>query len=1101
MKRMLINATQSEELRVALVDGQKLYDLDIESSNREQKKSNIYKGKITRVEPSLEAAFVDYGSDRHGFLPLKEISKEYFIKSPSRGGRPSIKDVVKEGTEVIVQVDKEERGNKGAALTTFISLAGRYLVLMPNNPRAGGISRRIEGEDRTHLKAALDAVTIPEKMGIIVRTAGVGRSSQDLQWDLDYLSTLWDAIKQSSQKPSPFLIYQESNVIIRAVRDYLRADIGEVLIDTDRAFEEALVFVQQVMPTYENKLKRYDEDVPLFNRFQIESQIETAFEREVKLPSGGSIVIDPTEALVSIDINSAKATRGSDIEETAFNTNVEAAEEIARQLRLRDIGGLVVIDFIDMTPIKHQRIVEDKLKDSLKLDRARVQMGRISRFGLLEMSRQRLRPSLTESRGIVCPRCSGQGSIRDTESIALSIMRLIEEESAKDRTSQIRAILPVQVATYLLNEKRNVVHDIELRQNVRVVIIPNPNMETPHYEVVRLRDDNSITTTNDTSYSLQPEPEPIEHFTQSESEQMVKREVAAVKAVVPKTPAPVCPPAVEPAPKVEANKAVQKPVSSNRPNPTVKRSFVQKVLALLGLGSLFEDPTNSNKNNAEKGTGQNPNRKRRENTKPKANRNSRQTRPDRDEDKRRNSRQNEIITVASEETSVIPEKKVDEEVKSNRRRNRKNNENRKPKQTTTEIDNTEYTAAPAGRGKRRRNSTRKANRNLVENSDALAPNKETIADEQAVETKIQEVASTTKTSYTASVQPRVNDSSGVALPTTEATSSQFEQASAELAAAIANSNLAQDTPVGKTPGFALESSVVNDKEVVMGVQEPLAAEPEEAQVREEAPVAEPEVAQAIDQAPVTEAKFTQAIDEATVTEAEVTLAIDEARVTEAEIARAIDKAPITEAEIAQAIDEAPITEAEVAQTIDQDSVTEVEITKAIDEAPVTEAEVAQAIDEAPVTEAEVAQTIDQAPVTEVEITKAIDQAPVTEAEVPQAIDQAPVTEAEIARAIDEAPVTEAEVAQAIDQTPVAKPEAAKVTEEPPVTEHKVVKVTEEKSALTAKTTNVGQSELDFNTNSDADQEKTEAKTEKVVRRRTRAANDPREIKKRKLQEK
>lgn len=538
MKRMLINATQPEELRVALVDGQRLYDLDIESDSREQKKANIYKGRVTRIEPSLEAAFVDYGAERHGFLPLKEISREYFSQPIARGSRPSIKEVLKEGTEVVVQVDKEERGNKGAALTTFISLAGRYLVLMPNNPRAGGISRRIEGDERMQLKEALSSVDFPKQMGVIVRTAGVGRSSEELQWDFDYLKTLWENINQESdRKSAPFLIYQESDVVIRAVRDYLRSDIGEVLIDDSQAHEDAKSFVRQVMPAYESKIKFYSEQTPLFNRFQIEAQIETAFQREVTLPSGGSIVIDPTEALVSIDINSARATKGGDIEETALQNNLEAADEIARQLRLRDIGGLVVIDFIDMTPARNQREVENRLRDALKLDRARVQMGRISRFGLLEMSRQRLRPSLAETRGEVCPRCNGQGTIRDTESLALSILRLIEEESGKDRTAQIRAILPVTVATYLLNEKRYDVHNIELRQKTRVVIVPNPNMETPHYEVVRLRDDHSITVINDASYMMQP-------VTDDSSLQDIVindtgREQAAVKRVNPKRPAPI----------------------------------------------------------------------------------------------------------------------------------------------------------------------------------------------------------------------------------------------------------------------------------------------------------------------------------------------------------------------------------------------------------------------------------------------------------------------------------------------------------------------------------------------------------------------------------
>lgn len=557
MKRMLINATQQEELRVALVDGQRLYDLDIESSSREQKKANIYKGKITRVEPSLEAAFVEYGSERHGFLPLKEISREYFKKGTDKGGRPNIRDVITEGTEVIVQVDKEERGNKGAALTTFISLAGRYLVLMPNNPRAGGISRRIEGDDRKQLKEALDGVTIPPKTGAIVRTAGIGRTSEELQWDLDYLMTLWESITSAAEeRRAPFLIYQESNVVIRAIRDYLRQDIGEVLIDKPEVYQEALNFVQQVMPSYQNKIKLYDEPIPLFNRFQIESQIETAFQREVHLPSGGSIVIDPTEALVSIDINSARATRGSDIEETALQTNLEAADEISRQLRLRDIGGLIVIDFIDMTPIKNQREVENRMRDALKVDRARVQLGRISRFGLLEMSRQRLRPSLIESRGAVCPRCNGQGTVRDTESLALSILRLIEEESSKDRTAQIRAILPVSVATFLLNEKRREVHEVEMRHRVRVVVVPNPNMETPHYEVVRLRDDHTVINTNDASYTLQPEPEEEPEIETARTQPV--RERAAVTTVAPSTPAPT----QAAAPQPTAAPAQQKPAAA-----------------------------------------------------------------------------------------------------------------------------------------------------------------------------------------------------------------------------------------------------------------------------------------------------------------------------------------------------------------------------------------------------------------------------------------------------------------------------------------------------------------------------------------------------------
>ena len=554
MKRMLINATQPEELRVALVDGQRLFDLDIESGAREQKKSNIYKGRITRVEPSLEAAFVDFGSERHGFLPLKEISREYFKKNGEQSGRTNIRDVLTEGQEVIVQVEKEERGTKGAALTTFISLAGRYMVLMPNNPRAGGISRRIEGEERNELREALNALKSPADMGLIVRTAGLGRSSQELQWDLDYLVQLWTAIIEASDtRNAPFLIYQESNVIIRAIRDYLRQDIGEVLIDTAEAQEEALSFIRQVMPQYADKIKLYQDSVPLFNRFQIESQIETAFQREVKLPSGGALVIDPTEALVSIDINSARATRGSDIEETALQTNLEAAEEIARQLRLRDIGGLIVIDFIDMTPAKNQRAVEDRMRQCLEADRARIQVGRISRFGLLEMSRQRLRPSLGESSGEVCPRCNGQGIIRDVESLSLAILRLIEEEALKDRTAEVRARVPFQVAAFLLNEKRNAITKIELRTRVRIFILPDDSLETPHFEVMRLRDDSPEVLSGQSSYEMAPEEsEEVQPVSATRS---LVREEAAVKSTSAERGAPPPAAAATPAPVAVAKKA------------------------------------------------------------------------------------------------------------------------------------------------------------------------------------------------------------------------------------------------------------------------------------------------------------------------------------------------------------------------------------------------------------------------------------------------------------------------------------------------------------------------------------------------------------------
>lgn len=486
---MLINATQTEELRVALVENQILYDYITERPGYEEKIGNIYLGEISSVEPSLDAVFVNYGSKRHGFLPLKEVSREYFSgQDPEKLERPNIKEILKEGQKILVQVEKEERGNKGAALTTFISLAGSYLVLMPNNPRAGGISRRIEGDERDELREILSQLHIPDGMGLIVRTAGVGRSQEELQWDLNVLLNYWEAIKKASQnRPAPLLIHQESDVVIRAIRDYLRQDINEIVIDDFHTFEKAKYYIEQVRPDYIERLKLYNDSVPVFIRFEIEHQIESAYQRSVRLKSGGSLVIDHTEALVSIDINSARSTKGGDIEETAFNTNLEAAEEIARQLRLRDIGGLIVIDFIDMTPIKHQRDVENHLRNALKLDRARVQVGRISRFGLLEMSRQRLRPSLQEAIQEVCPRCNGQGSIRSVESLVLSILRMIEEDAFKDNTAQIQVQLSTEAATYLLNEKRSVISDIERRQHISILIIPNPNIQYPNYQMKRIR--------------------------------------------------------------------------------------------------------------------------------------------------------------------------------------------------------------------------------------------------------------------------------------------------------------------------------------------------------------------------------------------------------------------------------------------------------------------------------------------------------------------------------------------------------------------------------------------------------------------------------------
>jgi ribonuclease E len=545
MKRILINAVQKEEIRVAMVDGQQLYDLDIEIPSQEQKKANVYKGKITRIEPSLEAAFVDYGAERHGFLPFKEISRNYFSEEALKAqGRPDIKTALSEGQEVVVQVEKEERGNKGAALTTFISLAGRFLVLMPNNPRAGGVSRRIEGEDRNIIRESLSQLNIPGGMGLIVRTAGVGRSAEELQWDLEYLLQLWNSIeKAANERKAPFLVYQESNVIVRALRDYFRSDISEVLIDSEKVYKTARQFLEQVMPERLNKLKLYSDPVPLFNRFQIENQIESAYRRDVQLPAGGAIVIDHTEALISIDINSARATRGSDIEETAFNTNLEAADEIARQLRLRDLGGLIVIDFIDMMSTRNQREVENRLREAVKIDRARVQIGRISRFGLMEMSRQRLKPSLGESTQIVCPRCTGHGTIRTVESLALSLIRIMEEEALKENSARVDVHVPVDVATYMLNEKRKAINEIEQQTGIKMLIIANTTLETPQYRVERVRKGEIDEASGVASY--QQVVDTGENYNPADfKEKTIQPEQPAVTAIAPSRPAPL--PVVKP---------------------------------------------------------------------------------------------------------------------------------------------------------------------------------------------------------------------------------------------------------------------------------------------------------------------------------------------------------------------------------------------------------------------------------------------------------------------------------------------------------------------------------------------------------------------------
>lgn len=654
MKRMLINAIQKEELRVALVDGQRLFDLDIESPGHESKKANIYKGKITRIEPSLEAAFVDYGAERHGFLPLKEVARDYFPQGYTYQGRPSIKEVLTEGQEVIVQVEKEERGSKGAALTTFISLAGSYLVLMPNNPRAGGISRRIEGDERTQLKAALSTLDLPQGMGLIVRTAGVGKSAEELEWDLNVLLNHWNAITGAAgSTPAPFLIHQESNVIVRAIRDYLRRDIGEILIDSSTIYERARQHIQLIRPDFLNRVKKYDGEVPLFSHYQIESQIESAFQREVRLPSGGSIVIDPTEALTSIDINSARATKGSDIEETALNTNLEAADEIARQLRLRDLGGLVVIDFIDMTPVRHQREVENRLREAVRMDRARVQIGRISRFGLLEMSRQRLSPSLAEASHHICPRCTGTGVVRDNESLALSVLRLIEEEALKDNSSQVVAVVPVAIASYLLNEKRKSVNIIESSQGVKVIIVPNSDMETPHFEVVRVRGGEEHDLL---SYLVPKKLEALKEAEATEPSEAViaprKIEEPALKGFAAPAPQPVAP---APAPVVKTEES--------------KPGIISRLFK--ALNDFFSSP-------AEEAKEEKPQEKPRDN---RNNRNNRNNRRDRNDNRRRNSRDENRDQQGNREQNKNrrkPNRNEQSDQAENKQDQRK--DNRRPKQ-------------------------------------------------------------------------------------------------------------------------------------------------------------------------------------------------------------------------------------------------------------------------------------------------------------------------------------------------------------------------------------------------------------------------------------
>jgi len=736
MKRMLFNATQPEELRVALVDGQRLYDLDIETTLREQKKANIYKGRITRIEPSLEAAFVDYGSERHGFLPLKEISRQYFKEGYEINGRVNIKEALKEGQEIVIQVGKEERGNKGAALTTFISLAGRYSVLMPNNPRAGGVSRRIEGDERSEIRDALNQLDIPRDMGLIIRTAGVGKSIEELQWDLDYLLKLWASIDDASKtKPAPFLIYQESNLITRAIRDYLRNDINEIIIDEEEVYNKAKEFMQQVMPHNLNKIKLYTDPVPLFTRYQIESQIESAFQREVRLPSGGSIVIDHTEALISIDINSSRSTKGSDIEATAFHTNLEAADEIARQLRLRDLGGLVVIDYIDMNPVRNQREVENRTREAMKLDRARIQVGKISRFGLLEMSRQRLRPSLGESSQLVCPRCEGHGTVRGVESIALSILRVIEEEAMKDNTARVVTQMPVEVATFLLNEKRDVLTEIEQRQKVNVLLVPNSDLETPHYTIERIRENDDDTTEGKASYELATKKE--DSSTQPVKKQELKpAEEAVIKQVSPTTPRPV-------ATKVQIG------------------IFTKIWRALFGTEEKKKTRTTNKKPSSNQNRGNNRNNQRRT-----ANPNNR------DNQRNKNARQQKTNKQQEQKTKTTPvadtqqsteqkpqQNKQSNNPRNNRRRRNNSSQNRRPDNRNSNAQaDTNKTNEPVTADNNQSNSNKTAAQKTVKDKNNPAQNSSPAqhTDKEQASTKQTQVKQKNVESKTTTQQP-VND--------------------------------------------------------------------------------------------------------------------------------------------------------------------------------------------------------------------------------------------------------------------------------------------------------------------------------------------------------
>ncbi|MCG7533643.1 ribonuclease E [Pseudoalteromonas sp. OOF1S-7] len=1058
MKRMLINATQQEEMRVALVDGQRLYDLDIESPGHEQKKANIYKGKITRIEPSLEAAFVDYGAERHGFLPLKEIAKTYFPSGYTFNGRPNIKDVIKEGQEVIVQVDKEERGQKGAALTTFISVAGSYLVLMPNNPRAGGISRRIEGDERIELKEALSRLNLPKGMGLIVRTAGVGKSFEELEYDLKALLVHWEAIQNAANSgKAPFLIHQESNVIFRAIRDYLRRDIGEILIDKARVFEEAKAHIERFRPDFINRVKLYQNDVPLFTHYQIESQIESAFQREVRLPSGGSIVIDPTEALTSIDINSSKATKGGDIEETALNTNLEAADEIARQLRLRDLGGLIVIDFIDMTPPRHQREVENRLKDAVRADRARVQIGKISRFGLLEMSRQRLRPSLGEASQHSCPRCDGQGTIRSNESIALSILRLIEEEAIKENTAQVNAQVPVKVGSYLLNEKRRAVQRIEKRHNCDVVIIPNQHMETPHYDVVRLRKDD---VPESVSYEQVVTPE-VEVVATPIATPVVKEEPVLKGVAMPTAPAPAPQP-------TEAAK-----------QPQAQKQAEEEVGLLSRIGTWLKGLFGGEEEQKEEEQPKQQPRQRQDNR-----RRNQQRRKSRNRNDRRNDERNDNRKVEhgkSDDKTRKDEQNDNQERSEGRNKRRRQNQRRrndsdKSKQTAEQNaeqnaeqkqDGTEQvTQEKANKPRRQRRNLKKKVRIESETQVAQATdeaakvqpegtqepvqqpeqvadqNTEAVVNEAAPQEEVKQTqtAETSANEVATQTQGQSQDKSQVE-ETPDEDQEQREQPRTRSRRSprhlrAAGQKRKRNENKDATPAFVpvadqaaaefeAELNATAKASDVDSQEAASVSETEAAAVKAKAPVAEQ-----ADEAPKADIPAPVREEEASVVEASVTKSVEEAPISDTPATEPVEAAPIADTTVTEPVEAAPIADTPATEPVEAAPIADTPATEPVEAASIADTPATEPVEAAPIADTPANEPVEAAPIADTPATEPVEAAPIADTPATEPVEEAPIADTPATEPVEEAPIANTPAAKPVEEVPVAAPPAEHVEEAP-----------------------------------------------------------------------